>query len=56
MLAAQFYADSQDELAARADDLARRFEGRPGVLGIRKSLTNAARMISGRSARPGSRC
>ncbi len=43
VLAAQFYADSQDELAARADDLARRFEGRPGVLGIRKSLTNAAR-------------
>ena len=27
----------------RADDLARRFEGRPGVLGIRKSLTNAAK-------------
>ena len=43
VLAAQFYADSQDELAARADDLARRFEGRPGVLGVRKSLTNAAR-------------
>ena len=43
VLAAQFYADSQDELAARAEDLARRFEGRPGVLGIRKSLTNAAK-------------
>src|SRR5271165_2076251 len=43
VLAAQFYADSQDELAARADDLARRFEGCPGVLGIRKSLTSAAK-------------
>ncbi len=43
VLAAQFYADSQDELVARADDLAVRFEGRPGVLGIRKSLTDAAR-------------
>jgi FAD/FMN-containing dehydrogenase/Fe-S oxidoreductase len=43
VLAAQFYAGSQDELAARAEDLARRFEGRPGVLGVRKSLTNAAR-------------
>ena len=56
VLAAQFYADSQDELAARADDLARRFEGRPGVLGIRKRLTTPPRTISGRSARPGSRC
>src|SRR4051812_39690882 len=43
VLAAQFYADSQDELAARADDLACQFEGRPGVLGVRKSLSNAAR-------------
>jgi FAD/FMN-containing dehydrogenase/Fe-S oxidoreductase len=43
VLAAQFYADSQDELAARADDLARRFEGRPGVLGVRKSLSNTAK-------------
>jgi FAD/FMN-containing dehydrogenase/Fe-S oxidoreductase len=43
VLAAQFYADSADELAARADDLARRFEGRPGVLGVRKSLTAAAK-------------
>ena len=33
VLAAQFYADSQDELAERADDLARRFEGRPGRAG-----------------------
>ncbi len=41
VLAAQFYADSAEELAERADDLARRFEGRPGVLGIRKSLTAA---------------
>src|SRR3954469_22197024 len=43
VLAAQFYADSQGELAARADDLARRFEGRPGVLGVRKSLSDAAK-------------
>lgn len=41
VLAAQFYADSQDELAARAEDLARRFEGRPGVLGVRKRLADA---------------
>jgi FAD/FMN-containing dehydrogenase/Fe-S oxidoreductase len=43
VLAAQYYANSQDELAARADDLMRLFEGQPGVLGIRKSLTNAAK-------------
>jgi FAD/FMN-containing dehydrogenase/Fe-S oxidoreductase len=43
VLAAQFYADSQEELADRADDLARRFEGRPGVLGIRRRLTDAAK-------------
>jgi FAD/FMN-containing dehydrogenase/Fe-S oxidoreductase len=43
VLAAQFYADDPDELAARADDLARAFEGRPGVLGVRKSLTDAAK-------------
>ena len=43
VLAAQFYADSAEELADRADDLARRFEGRPGVLGVRKSLTAAAK-------------
>jgi FAD/FMN-containing dehydrogenase/Fe-S oxidoreductase len=43
VLAAQFHADSPDELTARADDLARRFEGRPGVLGIRKSLADSAR-------------
>jgi FAD/FMN-containing dehydrogenase/Fe-S oxidoreductase len=43
VLAAQYYADSADELAARADDLARRFDGRPGVLGVRKSLTAAAK-------------
>ncbi|MBX6314732.1 MAG: 4Fe-4S dicluster domain-containing protein, partial [Isosphaeraceae bacterium] len=43
VLAAQYYADSPEELAARADDLARRFEGRPNVLGVRKSLTAAAK-------------
>lgn len=43
VLAAQFYADSPEELADRAEDLARRFAGRPGVLGVRKSLTAAAK-------------
>ncbi len=42
VLAAQFYAESAKELASRADDLVRRFEGRPGVLGIRKTLSDAA--------------
>jgi FAD/FMN-containing dehydrogenase/Fe-S oxidoreductase len=43
VLAAQFYGDSDDEVRGRADDLARRFEGRPGVLGVTKCLTAAAR-------------
>jgi FAD/FMN-containing dehydrogenase/Fe-S oxidoreductase len=43
ILAAQFYADSETELADRASDLARRFEGATGVLGVRKSLTAAAK-------------
>jgi Fe-S oxidoreductase len=42
VLAAQFYADSEHDLEDRAGDLALRFEGRPGVLGVRKSLTDAA--------------
>jgi FAD/FMN-containing dehydrogenase/Fe-S oxidoreductase len=41
VLAAQFYADTAGELAARADDLARRFEGRPGVLGVQTRLAEA---------------
>ncbi len=41
VLAAQFYADSTDILATRTEALARRFEGRPGVLGVRSSLVNA---------------
>ncbi|MFI5458326.1 MAG: FAD-binding and (Fe-S)-binding domain-containing protein [Isosphaerales bacterium] len=41
VLAAQFYAGSQDELAARTLDLARRFEGRTDVLGVRTRLTDA---------------
>ncbi|MGO9462812.1 MAG: FAD-binding and (Fe-S)-binding domain-containing protein [Isosphaeraceae bacterium] len=41
VLAAQFYADSQDELAARAADLAGKFEGKPGVIGIRARLHDA---------------
>ncbi len=43
VLAAQFYADSAAELADRAEDLARRFRGRPGVLGVRQSLTESAK-------------
>jgi FAD/FMN-containing dehydrogenase/Fe-S oxidoreductase len=43
VLAAQFYADSSAELAERANDLVQRFEGRPGVLGVRQSLQDAAK-------------
>jgi FAD/FMN-containing dehydrogenase/Fe-S oxidoreductase len=43
VLAAQYFADSQVELEAKAMDLARRFEGRAGVLGARMSLTESAR-------------
>src|SRR4051794_7315042 len=43
VLAAQFYADSQDALNERVRDLARRFEGQPGVLGVRTRLTDAAK-------------
>ena len=43
VLAAQFYADSAEELAERVEDLSRRFTGQPGVLGIRKSLTESAK-------------
>ena len=43
VLAAQFYADSPAELAERAENLARKFEGRPGVLGVRKQLVDAGK-------------
>ena len=43
VLAAQFYCDSDDELRGKADDLARKFAGRPGVLGVQKCLTTSAR-------------
>ena len=43
MLAAQFYADSENELQSRVDELAQRFEGKPGVLGVQKCLTAASR-------------
>jgi FAD/FMN-containing dehydrogenase/Fe-S oxidoreductase len=43
VLAAQFYCDSADELAERCEKLARRFEGRPGVLAVRQCLTQKAR-------------
>ena len=42
VLAAQYYADSQEELVARAEDLIRRFEGREGVSYIHKTLSDAA--------------
>jgi FAD/FMN-containing dehydrogenase/Fe-S oxidoreductase len=41
VLAAQFYADSADELAARAGELSRKFEGKPGVIGVRCRLQDA---------------
>ena len=41
VLAAQFYAGSPAELAERAENLAGKFEGRPGVLGVRKRLVDA---------------
>ncbi len=43
VLAAQYYEGSAEALAARAEDLAQRFVGRPGVLGVRKSLSSAAK-------------
>ncbi len=43
VLAAQFYANSEAELADRANELAAKFEGAPGVLGVRKSLSAAAK-------------
>ncbi len=43
VLAAQFYCDSAEELAERAEMLARKFEGQPGVLGVQKCLTPASR-------------
>jgi FAD/FMN-containing dehydrogenase/Fe-S oxidoreductase len=43
VLAAQYYAESVAELTERADALVARFQGRPGVLGVRKSLTSAAK-------------
>lgn len=41
VLAAQFYGTSAEEVADKANDLARRFEGRPGVLKVHKSLAGA---------------
>ncbi|RUL89225.1 FAD-binding and (Fe-S)-binding domain-containing protein [Tautonia sociabilis] len=43
VLAAQFYADTLDELTDKTSELARRFEGAPGVLGIRTTLQDAAK-------------
>jgi FAD/FMN-containing dehydrogenase/Fe-S oxidoreductase len=43
VLAAQFYADSPEELAERAENLAARFAGRPGVLSVRQRLVDAAK-------------
>ena len=41
VLAAQFYADSREALAEQAEMLAHKFDGRPGVLGVRKRLVDA---------------
>ena len=41
VLAAQFYANSSEELAERVEMLAAKFAGRPGVLGVRKRLVDA---------------
>ncbi|HEV3166578.1 MAG TPA: FAD-linked oxidase C-terminal domain-containing protein [Isosphaeraceae bacterium] len=43
VLAAQYYAESAADLADRAGELARLFEGRPGFLGVRQSLSAAAK-------------
>jgi Fe-S oxidoreductase len=43
VLAAQFYADSQPELVEQTGALARKFEGQPGVLGVRTRLVDAAK-------------
>ena len=43
VLAAQYYCESDGELADRADALARAFEGAPGVVGVQKCLTPALR-------------
>jgi FAD/FMN-containing dehydrogenase/Fe-S oxidoreductase len=43
VLAAQFYAGSQNELVERTGDLAGKFEGQPGVLGVRTRLVDAAK-------------
>ncbi|HEY2155755.1 MAG TPA: FAD-linked oxidase C-terminal domain-containing protein, partial [Isosphaeraceae bacterium] len=43
VLAAQFYANTNEELADRANELARLFEGEPGVLGVRTTLSAAAK-------------
>ncbi len=43
VLAAQFYAGTNDELSERANELVRLFEGKPGVLGVRTTLTAAAK-------------
>ncbi len=43
VLAAQFYANTNEELADRANDLASRFERAPGVLGVRTTLSAAAK-------------
>ena len=43
ILAAQFYADSDEELREKAESLASKFDGRAGVLGVRRSLSAAAK-------------
>ena len=57
VLAAQFYADSPEELAERADDLARAVRGTAGRARRPQAPDRRRpRTTSGRSARRGSRC
>jgi FAD/FMN-containing dehydrogenase/Fe-S oxidoreductase len=41
VLAAQFYADSPTDLAARVDEVRRKFDGKPGVIEVRSRLEAA---------------
>ena len=51
VLAAQFYADSPEELAEHAEIWRANFEGRPGVLGFASDLLMPTKTTSGRFAR-----
>ncbi len=42
VLSVQFYADNDSELEAKAQKLARKFEGKPSVVGVHTALTSSA--------------